>query len=266
MPFVVLLHAAFNTFPWNITVKRALAFMIDPQSTHPPAPTFPPAWAGRAEWNYTGSFGVIAALEYEDTPVGPYSELMYVVGAFEAGCKAAAPSSILRIWVDSSATCDAAHRIWGIPKQMASFQWRETNDTLGVTVTDAGSGEVVFNAMTKDTPIKAAMLIAAMKFGTAMQLVHWPIDANKQRQVAVGAVPGYGVATTALAEGKAITTTINADYTGSVVNTAGSVVINQEVFTGRKKQQSPLQVQSAGVSIKSSVAKSVWSISKPSVC
>jgi hypothetical protein len=265
---VPFLLAAFNTLPWNIPVARALAFIVKPLSTHlSPAPTYPPAWAGRPEWEYWGGLGVITAVEYENTPVGPYSELIYTVGFYKPNCKAWAPSSaasILRIWVDSSATCDTGRRIWRIPKEKAFIQWHETDDTLGVTVTDAGSGEVLLNATAKDAFARVDWFRAVLP--TSLQTVHWPIDANKQRPVAAGTVPAYKGAEAALAEGKALTTTMHVDYTGAVVNKATSVFINQEAFTGRQKQQYPLGVVGAGVSFKSGDANPVWSIPEPSVC
>lgn len=265
MPCVLFLLAAYNTLPWNIPVARALAFMVNTLSTLlSPAPTYPPAWAGRPEWKYWRGLGVITAVQYEDTPVGPYSELIYTVGFYKANCKAWAPNSILRIWVDSSATCDAAHRIWGIPKEMASFQWHETNDTLGVTVTDSGSGEVLFKATAKDTFARVNWFRALLP--TSRQTVHWPIDANKQRPVPTGTVPAYKIAEVAMAEDNALTTTMHVDYTGAVVNTASSVFINQEAFTGRQKQWYPLGVVPVGMSFKSGDVNPVWSIEKPSVC
>lgn len=235
--------------------------MVNPLSTLlPPAPSYPPAWAGKPEWRLWGGVGVIAALQYDDTPVGPYNELLYIVGPYKSDCKAWAFSSILRIWVDLPATRHAGRSIWGIPKEMASFQWRDTNTTLGVTVTDPATGELLFDATTKDTFVAVDWFRALLP--TSLQTVQWPIAATG----AVGTVPAYRVSEDALAAGKAITTAMQIDYTGALLNTVSSVAINQAAFTGRHKQRYPLQVLGVGVSVKSGRAKPVFSIHEPSMC
>ena len=182
--------AGFNTFPWSLPVARAMAFVVNPLSMMmSPAPTYPAAWAGRPRWGFVGALGVITVIQYENSPVGPYSELIYTAGFWRSKCKALAPNSIVRIWVDSSATCDAAHRIWGIPKQLASFEWNETDSGLSVSVSDVETKEVVFAVSAKDTFLSLEWFKALLP--TSRQTVHCPIDANQQRHVPVGTVPAY---------------------------------------------------------------------------
>lgn len=265
------LLAVFNNLPWKIPVRRAVAFVVNPLSLLlSPAPTYPPDWADRPRWSYIGGLGVITAIQYEDTPVGPYSELIFTVGPWRSDCRAFAPNSIIRIWVDSSATCDAAHRIWGIPKRMAKFEWRETKGTnreagtLGVKVTDAATGDLLFDATAKDTFVSLDWLQVLLP--KARATVHWPIDANQHRKVPEGTVPAYRTAEDALAQGKALATTMHVDYTGGLVNYLSSSYVNRLAMTGHKKQRFPLQLLPVGVSFKSGGTSPVWSISEPEVC
>jgi hypothetical protein len=266
-----LMRAVFNTLPWKIPVKRGLAFVVNPLSLlFAPPSTLPPAWAGRPQWKYTGGLGVMTVLQYENTPVGPYSELILTVGPYKSGCKARAPNSIVRIWVDSSATCDAAHRIWGIPKQLARFEWREANGTaftpglLGIEVTDVDSGEVLFDATAKDTFVSLNWLKTLLP--KTRQTVHWPIDANQHRHVPVGTVPAYRMSEAALAQGKALTTVMHVDYSGGLINYLSSVSVNQLAMTGHTNQRFGLGLLPVGVSFKSGTANPVWAISEPAVC
>lgn len=212
---------------------------------------------------------MIAVIEYENTPVGPYSELIYTAGFWKpngtATCsKVWAPNSIVRIWVDSPATCDAAHRIWGIPKQLASFEWNETDSGLSVSVTAMETKEVVFAVSAKDTFLSVDWFKAVLP--TSRPTVHWPIEANQQRHVPVGTVRAYRVAEAAVAQSTALTTQVHVNYTGVVVNSVGSVFINQLAMTGHEKQRYPLGVLGLGVSIKSGGANPIWSIPEPQLC
>lgn len=249
-----------------------MAFVVNPLSLiMSPAPTYPAAWAGRPQWGFVGALGVIAAIQYENSPVGPYSELIYTAGFWKpnwtATCgKVWAPNSIVRIWVDSSATCDAAHHIWGIPKQLASFEWNETGSGLSVAVTAMETKEVLFAASAKDTFLSVEWFKALLP--TSRQTVHWPINANQQRHVPLGTVPAYRVAEAALpvAHSTALTTQVQVNYTGAVVNSVRSVFINQLAMTGHEKQRYPLRVLGLGVSIKSGDANPIWSIPEPQLC
>jgi hypothetical protein len=271
--------AAYNTMPWTVSVARGVAFVVNPLSLLlSPAPTFPAAWAGRPKLNYRGGLGLIAAVQYDNTPVGPYSELLFMVGPWQSSCNGWTPSSIVRIWVDSSATCDAGRRIWGIPKQLATFEWREQNATklrrgsLGVKVTDAVTNEVVFNSTAHDTSLSLGWLSSALP--KSLKTVHWPIDANQHRQVPFGTVPAYSASEDAditskgfLARSRPISTTLHLDYAGVTVNYARAVFVNQAALTGHHaKPTLPLGVLGVGASIRSHAANPVWRIYAPTVC
>jgi hypothetical protein len=225
--------------------------------------------------SYKGGLGLIAAVQYDNSPAGPYSELLFMAGPWQSSCSGWTPSSIVRIWVDSSASCDAGRRIWGIPKQLATFEWREQNATklrpgsLGVKVTDSVTKEVVFDATAHDTSLSLGWLSAALP--KSLKTVHWPVDANQHRQVPFGTVPAYSASEDAyitskgfLSGSRPISMTLHLDYAGMTFNHASAVFVNQAALTGHHAK--PLGVLGVGASIRSHAANPVWKLSAPTVC
>lgn len=97
--------------PWSfhgcglITLYRARAELVAPER--------------RA--HYRGGLSALMLLHYTDSPVGAYRELLYVGGFFrEAGLLR---PSVTRILVDSEASLEAGRQRWGLPKELAQFQW-----------------------------------------------------------------------------------------------------------------------------------------------
>ena len=79
---------------------------------------------------FVGGVGGILFVRYDTSPVGPYSELLFVPGAY-----ATQPLSPLRghsssafrvsqIFVSSSASVMSGRENWGVPKQKADFTWQ----------------------------------------------------------------------------------------------------------------------------------------------
>lgn len=62
-------------------------------------------------------------VNYLASPVGPYRELLYVAGFFEVG--GLVRPRVTRILVDSEASAAWGRRNWGLPKEMAAFDWQD---------------------------------------------------------------------------------------------------------------------------------------------
>lgn len=110
--------------------------------------TFPPPWALRGEGlmlfyrfpapfvlhqgfipagmadSFLGLVGCVMLVDYRQSPVGPYRELLFIPGLFRTA--RGRRFSITRIFVDSAASMDWGRRNWGIPKEMAQFSWKRT--------------------------------------------------------------------------------------------------------------------------------------------
>ncbi|AFZ66902.1 hypothetical protein [Deinococcus peraridilitoris] len=73
--------------------------------------------------HFRGGLSAVMLLDYHDSPVGAYRELLYVGGFFrEAGLLR---PSVTRILVDSDASVELGRRLWGLPKERADFHWEE---------------------------------------------------------------------------------------------------------------------------------------------
>ena len=104
--------------PWSLTASAALALVVVPRATVPPAarPVTPAGCrpvvlAGRL---LTG----VALVRY-----GPPGDLTYdeLVVAVLGRCGLRPVVTVTQIWVDSPASRDGARALWGIPKELAAF-------------------------------------------------------------------------------------------------------------------------------------------------
>lgn len=236
----------------------------------PETPSTPPAaWAGRSLWPYAPALGMLIAVEYSDTPVGPYSELLFVLTDFDSQCATPSPNSILRIWVSLPATYDAGRRIWGIPKELATFTWTSTDNSLGVTVTETATNSVILDATTHDSDIPISLFTDLLPNGimpTSFSTVHWPINDNAVRNVS-GSVPAYSVAEQAFAEGRALTTQVHVTLDDVEINTLTSAFVNQTALTGHEASRTTsLNLLDIALTISSQSAANNWSIAAPSFC
>ncbi len=71
-------------------------------------------------------FSVLMLVNYEHSNVGPYQELLYIPGSAQIDGRR--HLTISNIWVSSQASVDNGRRNWGIPKQLANFQWQTLTD------------------------------------------------------------------------------------------------------------------------------------------
>lgn len=72
---------------------------------------------------WCGGTGAIAWMNYKSSPVGPYRELLYIPGKFEASRKGKVKKfySISQIFVSSWESVVSGRANWGIPKDRADF-------------------------------------------------------------------------------------------------------------------------------------------------
>jgi hypothetical protein len=70
---------------------------------------------------FRGGLGYVMLVNYENSPVGPYHELLIIPGKFRKSKKQA----ITKIYVDSEASTQNGRANWGIPKETLPFSWRK---------------------------------------------------------------------------------------------------------------------------------------------
>ena len=69
---------------------------------------------------FKGGLGYVMIVNYIDSPVGPYKELLIIPGKFSGSEK----HSITKIYVDSESSSQNGRANWGIPKNTLPFSWK----------------------------------------------------------------------------------------------------------------------------------------------
>ena len=73
---------------------------------------------------FRGGLGYVMLVKYENSPVGPYHELLIIPGKFRKSKKQA----ITKIYVDSEASTQNGRANWGIPKDTLPFSWKKEGE------------------------------------------------------------------------------------------------------------------------------------------
>lgn len=128
--------------------------------------------------NFKGGLGYVMLVNYHDSPVGPYKELLIIPGTFNPHKR----QSITRIFVDSVASTDNGRYNWGIPKETVPMIWRSEKgvDTIGIGSEDdpilfcrLKTYGIPFPATTKLVPIKLHQELGGKIFLTDPQGSGW---------------------------------------------------------------------------------------------
>lgn len=116
----------------------------------------------RAQHNRILSIGAMFLVDYKDSPVGPYHEILIAPGIFKMG--KIRRFSISKILVSSRASVVNGVNNWGIPKELASFKrvitesldtWHIKNDSFDVKIELTEKG-IEFPISTSILPLKLA--------------------------------------------------------------------------------------------------------------
>lgn len=105
---------------------------------------------------FKGGFGYVMLVDYQESPVGPYRELLFIPGKFGEEKL----QSITTIFVDSEASTANGRANWAIPKETADFHWQKEKGLDRVEV--SLNGKQVFRASIRSGgvsfPISTALL------------------------------------------------------------------------------------------------------------
>lgn len=121
---------------WVIFYNFDREFMQQPNTRRP---EFKGLWRG--------GLGAVAVLDYRESGVGPYSELLFVPGRFAEGRKR--HHSIATIFVSSQASVVNGQANWGIPKQLADVQIVTDDDGL-TQISAAQTGYTFFELKARE--------------------------------------------------------------------------------------------------------------------
>ena len=120
---------------------------------------------------FRGGLGYVMLVDYQESPVGPYRELLIIPGKF----RKSKMQAITRIYVDSEASTLNGRKNWGIPKETLPFTWEKENgkDLIGIksgskTVFSAeiSHGGLSFPVSTTFLPLRLCQTLNKVKFIT----------------------------------------------------------------------------------------------------
>lgn len=104
--------------PWSLTGTGYILLMKLPATVLDDPRHTPPELRGKR----CGGLATVMLVDYQDSPVGPYRELLYIPGKFQFGARRY--QSITRIYVSSMESVVNGRSNWGIPKDVCSFDYR----------------------------------------------------------------------------------------------------------------------------------------------
>lgn len=81
---------------------------------------------------FSGGAGAIMLVSYESSNVGPYFELLYIPGNFKFRQKKY--KRITKIYVSSELSVEHGRKNWGIPKELADFEWEENDKSIQIEI------------------------------------------------------------------------------------------------------------------------------------
>jgi hypothetical protein len=107
--------------PWNLTGRGFILMYRFPESFIQESCFLPDEWKD-AKWS---GLGYVIIADYENSPVGPYHELLIIPGKAPIG--GTKLGTISKIYVDSVDSMVNGMTNWGIPKEYANFEWTHEN-------------------------------------------------------------------------------------------------------------------------------------------
>lgn len=143
--------------PWALRGRAYVCMLRAPADLLDQGSFLPPSLKGRRA---RSPYCYMMFVDYAQSPVGPYHELLYIPGtfAFEDGAR---HLSISRIFVSSLDSVVNGQRNWGIPKDVAQFDVRYGDDGLDrVRVSKNGKvfAELDFVSWPIPLPVTTAIL------------------------------------------------------------------------------------------------------------
>ncbi|WIA20797.1 hypothetical protein OEZ85_005157 [Tetradesmus obliquus] len=193
--------------------------------------------------------GLLTVIKYKNSFIGPYSELLFSPGKYDtaADCGGDGLQHVARIWVDSPFSQRAGRNIWGMPKELATFDWSTGPGWVKVSVKDNKSNKLIFEAKMADVPLprplqsKGMQLVSAFVQDAAgcIASVQLPIDDNigKTEYADVAAFSTAQKAFKAKPMGRLTTKVCYSTASGTVSKVTHSFM-NGEAWTGHS-QESP---------------------------
>lgn len=118
--------------------------------------------------DYQGGFSSVMLVDYHDADVGPYQELLFIPGRFEHAGHSY--YSISKIYVSTIASVLSGRHNWGIPKELADFEFESTTEgRQRVRVSKAGALIADFNFQTHGPRLLVTTRLLPQNLRTLLQ-------------------------------------------------------------------------------------------------
>mgnify|MGYP006140108817 FL=1 len=120
---------------------------------------------------FRGGLGYVMLVDYHESPVGPYRELLIIPGKF----RKTKMQAITKIYVDSEASTLNGRKNWGIPKETLPFVWtkEQGRDIIGIKFgekevfsVEITHGGLSFPVSTSLLPIRLCQTLDKVKYYT----------------------------------------------------------------------------------------------------
>jgi hypothetical protein len=141
----------YTPAPWNLTGNGYILLYQLPRSF---------AAASSPYGIYKGGFGAVMLVDYRTSNVGPYRELLFIPGRVAYPEKTG--YSISKIYVSTLPSVISGQVNWGIPKELASFEWRSTEAGDRVQVCKEGNSQPFFEIEMKPFGLRFPMTAAVL--------------------------------------------------------------------------------------------------------
>jgi hypothetical protein len=103
--------------PWSLTGRGFILMYRFPEEFVRESCFLPEEWK-ILKWS---GLGYVMLVDYQDSPVGPYRELLVIPGKAKLGGQRL--RTISKIYVDSVYSMVNGRSNWGIPKELTDFKW-----------------------------------------------------------------------------------------------------------------------------------------------
>jgi len=141
--------------PWRLTGRGYIVGLHCSSAFGQSCAADSPGVRGKA----LGGLGALMLVDYHESDVGPYQELLLCPGRFRIGRDSAA--SVTHIWVSTQASVVNGRRHWGLPKEQAVFEARDDDDGRQILTVQRGDRSplrFVFRSSGPALPITTRLL------------------------------------------------------------------------------------------------------------
>ena len=108
---------------------------------------------------YAGGFGSVMLVDYLHSDAGPYGELLFIPGKFDF--KGKKLDTISKIYVSSNESVVNGWANWGIPKELAKFEFEKINsreESIRVSIDGTSVAEFVIRSGVMPFPVSTKLL------------------------------------------------------------------------------------------------------------